>query len=638
MTSTALDRILDALHSRGCTARGNGLNYSAQCPAHEDRSPSLSVRAIEGQVLVYCHAGCDTIDVVASLDLTMADLFDEKTGVTYQYTDAAGTPTRRVHRSPDKQFRQSGDRRLSQLYRLPRVIAAAAASDTIYLVEGEKDVHALESIGATATTAAMGGSNFGDVDVSPLRGARIIAVVDNDAVGHKWATKVADRLAEFTTGLTFVIAKEGKDAADHIAAGHGLDDFAPYEPNARREKRSVMATSVSGIKLRAAKWLYEKRMPTGSITLLAGREGIGKSTIAYDIAARVTHGTLPGQYEGRPAAVGVVATEDDWSAVIGPRLVAAGADLTMIYRIDAVEDEQIATVSMPADLNRLASLCLERGIALLLLDPVMSVIASELDTHKDRDVRQALDPLSRFASTANVAVLGLIHVNKSSTSDPLNSIMASRAFSAVARSVLYCVTDPDDEQENSYLFGHPKSNLGPKQPTLRYHLVEAKIELDDPEAEPWDDPVIVTSRVVWDGSDARSIGEVMERSQPDRMQGELATAIEDWILEQGRTVAAAEVNEQFSETSTSALRKTLSRLVDRGRITRPIHGHYASPAKSDTHSDTPSGDRLSVTTDTTVTMQDQSDSSDSSDTVTGVSLHVSQLPADWSLALYDRER
>ena len=55
-------------------------------------------------------------------------------------------------------------------------------------------------------------------------------------------------------------------------------------------------------------------------------------------------------------------------------------------------------------------------------------------------------------------VVGLIHVNKSGSQDALNSIMGSRAFTAVPRAVLFVATDPDDETVR--LAGEPKNNLG----------------------------------------------------------------------------------------------------------------------------------------------------------------------------------
>jgi hypothetical protein len=45
-----------------------GATWMARCPVHEDRSPSLSIRAgKDGKVLVRCHAGCDQRDVIAAL-------------------------------------------------------------------------------------------------------------------------------------------------------------------------------------------------------------------------------------------------------------------------------------------------------------------------------------------------------------------------------------------------------------------------------------------------------------------------------------------------------------------------------------------------------------------------------------------
>ena len=44
-----------------------GQGWTARCPAHDDREPSLSVRDADGMVLVRCHAGCDQRDVIAAL-------------------------------------------------------------------------------------------------------------------------------------------------------------------------------------------------------------------------------------------------------------------------------------------------------------------------------------------------------------------------------------------------------------------------------------------------------------------------------------------------------------------------------------------------------------------------------------------
>ena len=278
----ALDRVIDALRDRDCRPRASGGSWSARCPAHEDRTPSLSLRQIESQALIYCHSGCATVDVMAALGLVMADLFDEpKVGARYAYTDRTGTTSPTVHRAPDKTFRQSGDTRATpQLYRLPQVLTAVEAGATIYLVEGEKDVHALEAVGAVATTSPMGSTNFAKVDVGPLIGAHVVVVPDQDEAGARYLRDVLAALAPMAATVTVARPKVGKDAADHVGAGYGLDDLvADTVPQVGRRARITWACD---IRIRPVVWAWtdndEGRIPAGSLSIAAGREGTGKST------------------------------------------------------------------------------------------------------------------------------------------------------------------------------------------------------------------------------------------------------------------------------------------------------------------------------------------------------------------------
>jgi len=229
---TAYERILDALHEHGSTVRtNNGTSAMVRCPSHADASPSLSLRRIEGSLLLHCHAGCDTDDVLAALGLGVRDLYDNPAGARYDYTDQVGTVLRTVHRTPDKRFRQSvRDKSSVPLYRLPEVVKAIGDDQVVYLVEGEKDVHSLEALGIVATTGAQGASNWHLVDSTPLHGGDIRVVVDRDAAGDTWAQAVSESLSGMVMSLEFLQAKAGKDAADHVAAGYGVEDFQPYEP------------------------------------------------------------------------------------------------------------------------------------------------------------------------------------------------------------------------------------------------------------------------------------------------------------------------------------------------------------------------------------------------------------------------
>ena len=60
--------------------------WIACCPAHDDRSPSLTIRDCDDErVLLHCFAGCETEAVLSALGLTFADLMPERIGSKHGY-------------------------------------------------------------------------------------------------------------------------------------------------------------------------------------------------------------------------------------------------------------------------------------------------------------------------------------------------------------------------------------------------------------------------------------------------------------------------------------------------------------------------------------------------------------------------
>lgn len=220
-SGAALERVRVAFEQYGCRVTGTGTRLSAQCPVHDDRSPSVSITGIEGRVLLYCHAGCGTDAILATVHLTMADLFDEPRQ-SYRYDDG-----RTVFRSPQKKFWQQGNTAGSALFRLSKVKAAVAAGETVFVVEGEQDVLSLESLGVTATCSAMGAGKAAKFDWTPLRDAKVVLIPDRDEPGERHARDVLAILRKLDATVDIRIAARGKDAADHVAAGLGLDDLLP---------------------------------------------------------------------------------------------------------------------------------------------------------------------------------------------------------------------------------------------------------------------------------------------------------------------------------------------------------------------------------------------------------------------------
>ena len=57
----------------------SGNSWSCKCPAHDDKSPSLSIKeTAEGNILIHCFALCSVGDIVAAVNLELSDLFPEK--------------------------------------------------------------------------------------------------------------------------------------------------------------------------------------------------------------------------------------------------------------------------------------------------------------------------------------------------------------------------------------------------------------------------------------------------------------------------------------------------------------------------------------------------------------------------------
>ncbi len=231
MGEIAFDRVCAAFRDNGLiVVEGSGGRANAQAPGHSPADRSVSLLSIEDRVLVNCHAGEQLDEVLATVGLQMRDLFDSPKGSTYRYPDG-----RQVHRSPEKKFIQSGNTKGRSLFRSDRV----HDSSTVFVVEGEQDVLAIEAAGGAAVCSAMGAGKAHLFDWEPLRDKRVVIVADRDEPGRKHAGDVAKLLDGVSISVRVVEAKVGKDAGDHLAAGHGLDEFT-QPPNQTLDGADVL--------------------------------------------------------------------------------------------------------------------------------------------------------------------------------------------------------------------------------------------------------------------------------------------------------------------------------------------------------------------------------------------------------------
>jgi hypothetical protein len=346
------------------------------------------------------------------------------------------------------------------------------------------------------------------------------------------------------------------------------------------ETRRVRLTKASDFKIKAVRWVWAGRMPMGEITLIPGREGVGKSTFLAWLAAKLTKGELPGVWDGTKRAVLYAATEDSWEHTIAPRMLAAGADMDLVYRVDVqVVEGKYGKLLLPTDVMELTTAALDVEAAALMCDPVISVLADRINTFKAQELRSALEPLRMAAERAELAVAGLVHFNKGKDTDVLTSVSGSRAWTEVARAVVAIAKDPDAD-EYTCVVSQVKNNLGRSDlPHLAYTIGSATVETHDGgETE--------VGRLRWtsDGY-ARGVEDILNPPK-EKKRSELHQKVIDFVIETeeetGRAVSTGEVIRRFGgATSEGNLKQILSRFARDGVLRRTDRGLYGAPGDGD---------------------------------------------------------
>jgi len=606
-------RILDSaeltsqrISELGGYLRKSGRQWVIQCPhpQHPDINPSATLTLGDrGQAILHCFSCSDSnsrhwleavnqrlsegipfIEARPRGKSALGGAPDGQLTAEYAYYDNNGRKFVKARYEAELKkksfewFRDVNGARVSGLGRLPISELLPYGSEIlgecdqqVLWVEGEKDVNRAREAGVRAVTSGGGASGPLPMSLDCLKGRKVIVVADNDPPGHRYALRVRDALTGIANDVQIAlpaVEDSGSDLSDHLDAGWTIEDLrqAPEQSQVLEEtnelepgddRRRLVLTRASSIQVRPVTWLWESRVAEGSLSLLAGREGQGKSTVAAWIVAAVTQGTLPGVHLGKPKSVFISASEDSWESTVVPRLMAAGADLDRVYRVEVVTTLGThADLSMPVDIPEVASMALNSDVALLVLDPLMSRIANNLDTHRDAEVRQALEPLSLFADETKVTVIGLAHFNKSASNDVLNAVMASKAFTAVARSVQTVVRDGDDEKLR-YL-ATAKNNLGRDDLPMKTFTIEGH-------CIPTSTVDIWTSRVVWGEEVNESVRDVMARvtDPTDRTAVQEASDwLEDYLVTQGGNASSKDIKKvgRAAGHSISALQRAKSKL------------------------------------------------------------------------------
>ena len=345
---------------------------------------------------------------------------------------------------------------------------------------------------------------------------------------------------------------------------------ADIETQPRPMRDSVVLTCGSDLTPEPYRWLWQYWLAMGKLHILAGAPGQGKTTIALAMAATITIG---GRWpDGSRCAAGNVliwSGEDDPADTLVPRLMAAGADRARCFFIEgARRDGEVVPFDPARDLGQLLE-AIEKigGISLLVIDPVVSAVTG--DSHKNTEVRRALQPLVDLAAKCDCAVLGITHFAKGGQgTDPAQRVVGSVAFTAVARVVMVAAkVKGDEEGQDTRILARSKSNIGPDDGGFQYHLEQS---------EPL--PGIHASHIAWGKAVEGTARELLtdpDDGPQDEGAGSAKEAAEEFLLEllKDGATATKHIQEQAKEAGISWA--TVRRASDAlGVKKRPSNGSW----------------------------------------------------------------
>lgn len=191
-------------------------------------------------------------------------------------------------------------------------------------------------------------------------------------------------------------------------------------------------------------WRWEGVLPKSGLVIIAGQSGVGKSSFAMDILARVTTGSnwLNEDANNDISQVNCLtySQEETVALIMKHRARAAGADINKLFWISDFNFKS------PDAMNVFVKVIKERNAKVVLIDPIVAIVKG--NTNDLNDVRNSLEFINNFALENQVLIIGTTHVPKQIVNygDELNQIIGSQAFGAVARVVIMIKKDKDDSR------------------------------------------------------------------------------------------------------------------------------------------------------------------------------------------------
>jgi putative DNA primase/helicase len=482
----------DDIISRLNVKQRNDHDYRCKCPAHNGTSDdSLSISPGEnGIALLYCHAGCTYDEITAALGIervtagangsqpipTAGKLAErptkEKPGkiiATYDYTDESGKLLYQKVRLEPKSFRvrvpdgkggwrwSIGDTR-RVLYNLPALLMV----DTVFVVEGEKDVDRLGELGIVATCNFDGASKGNqspkwDESYNPyFEGKTVYIIPDYDEPGDAHAKHIAKSIQSYARQVLIVDLPDqdlGQDVSDWLDRGGDFEQLMELCSRGSDPPASVW-------KIHSMDMAYQERPPTRylvdgivpipSVNVWFGAPGSKKSLILTDLGVVCAAGK-----EWLPGGSGGVQTQqckvlwidtDNGGDVMQERVAAFGRahGVTDGFHYVTMPDPWLFISDITSQLD-LETTIENLGVELVIIDNLGN-ITGDIDENSAQMVK-IMSPLRRIADKLNIAII-VVHHQRKGGSNGGRAGDALRGHSVIEAALDFAILVATDEQSD----------------------------------------------------------------------------------------------------------------------------------------------------------------------------------------------